>query len=248
MDRICYEQMAEKEDKHFWHKARRLLLEKIIRKTAGAGLNILDVGCGTGGNYAFLKKMGTVDSFEPDIQAVSFFQEKNPDATVFQGALPDKIPPEIQAKKYDLIVALDVMEHLEDDGQALKTLAELLTKNGRILLTVPACSFLFSPFDETLHHFRRYDKKDLKNLIRTSGLTISYLNFLNFFLFPAVVFERLKQKITKKYQFKDDYKITDSVLNSVLFWIFVFERHFLFKTRFPIGSSLVVVAQKQEKK
>jgi SAM-dependent methyltransferase len=81
--------------------------------------------------------------------------------------------------KFDSIVALNVVEHIEDHELAIRNCYKLLRQGGHIIILVPAYQFLYNRFDKELGHFRRYTKKKLKNLIATQGFEIIFSTYFN---------------------------------------------------------------------
>jgi len=82
-------------------------------------------------------------------------------------------------RRYDTILCLNVLEHLQNDDQALKNISELLVKGGKLILVVPNCPNLYNSLDRTLGHVRRYRVKDVHNLLTSSGFKITYLKTFN---------------------------------------------------------------------
>ena len=111
---------------------------------------------------------------------------------VTQGYLPDGIP---LSETYSAVFALDVVEHVERDGDALATLASMLCPGGKLVLTVPAYQWLWSGHDVANHHFRRYDKSRITTLIRKTGLDIEFSSYFNTLLFPLKLAQHLKNKL-----------------------------------------------------
>ncbi|MDN3657494.1 class I SAM-dependent methyltransferase [Ferruginibacter paludis] len=83
--------------------------------------------------------------------------------------------------KFDCVVALNIIEHVEDDQQALINCKKLLRENGNLIILVPAYRWLYNSFDTELKHFRRYTKSALEDIVLKAGLTrrkTSYFNFV----------------------------------------------------------------------
>ncbi len=81
--------------------------------------------------------------------------------------------------KYETIVCLNVLEHIEDDREAVRHLADLLAPGGHVVLVVPAFQWLFTPLDRYAGHFRRYTKLTLRSLVRDAGLDIAHQTYFN---------------------------------------------------------------------
>lgn len=239
MEREAYDHMARHEDTHWWFVARRRIIDSIIRRDVSlpADPQILEAGCGTGGNLALLAAHGTVSAFEYDADARALAVAKSGMA-IAPGALPDAIGHD--GKRFDLIALLDVLEHLDEDAAALAALRARLADGGALLVTVPAAPWLWSAHDELHHHKRRYTKRHLARLLREAGFGELRLGYFNSLLFPLAVVERFLRNLGLR---KDD--AGDEVapwLNAAFARIFASEASLLRRVRFPFGLSLYAVA------
>jgi SAM-dependent methyltransferase len=240
VEKYTYQLMREYEDVHWWFVARRKILGKLLSTLSLPNQSdILEVGCGTGGNILFLKEFGRVTCIESDSSAAALASERKL-APVLSGSLPDEMPDFNQ--QFDLIVAFDVIEHIEHDDDSLKTLQGLLKPGGRIVLTVPAFSFLWSQHDDENHHKRRYNRRSLSHVMINSGFSLDYISYFNFWLFPLVAAIRMIRKIIPYRGEWQDMKQPAELPNRILQSIFSSERHFVGKIYLPFGISLVAVA------
>ncbi len=82
--------------------------------------------------------------------------------------------------RFETVVALNVVEHISDDHQAIINCKKLLKKDGRLIILVPAFSFLYNSFDTDLQHFRRYTKKTIGELYASNGFTVLHTSYFNF--------------------------------------------------------------------
>lgn len=243
MEPIVYSEMAALEDTHWWFVARRQILGHVI---SGLDLprdaDILDAGCGTGGNLALLSKYGRVSALEMN-EAAREHSVRRGIGEVRYGRLPDEIPyPDSQ---FDLIVLLDTLEHVEPDSQSLAAVAGKLKPGGAVLITVPAFPILWGPHDVRHHHKRRYTRSRLRLLLPEAGLSLSYLTYFNFLLFPVILAVRLFQKITGADS-NQGLKAPPPFLNSILSRIFASERCAVGRFYVPFGLSLLALARKPE--
>lgn len=88
------------------------------------------------------------------------------------------------SKKYDTIIALNVLEHIKKDALAIRNCRELLAPNGKLVLLVPAYQFLYNTLDKNLDHYKRYNKTNLSQLVNAEGLQVveaKYFNFIGIF-------------------------------------------------------------------
>ncbi len=242
MDPKAYEQMAAVEDVHWWFVARRQILSQVIRSLLlSPGAQILDVGCGSGGNLPMLKQHGSVKAMEYGEEARQLATARQV-AEVQAAHLPDQIP--FSGEAFDLVVMLDVLEHLDQDTASLQALRIRLKPEGWLLLTVPAYPFLWSQHDVVNHHKRRYTRSQLLQVVQQAGYRIHYISFFNTILFPIVLIVRVLNKALGR-QGGDDLTLPSPWVNRILGQIFGFERQFLPRLRFPFGVSLVLIAQPQ---
>jgi SAM-dependent methyltransferase len=240
MEPQTYQLMRRIEDEHWWFAARR---EIIARLLSGLGLpthcNILEVGCGTGGNIAFLKRFGNVTGVESDPVAADLARKREL-APVLDGRLPNGLPEFEDC--FDLILLLDVIEHVEEDIESLETLSDLLKPGGQIVLTVPAYAFLWSQHDEENQHKRRYNHRNLEKVINDAGLSVDYISYFNFWLFPMVAAIRIFRNLFPYKESWQDMKQPAGVVNRTLRAVFASERFIVGKLFVPFGLSLVSVA------
>ena len=140
MEQHFYHRMREVEDGHWWFAGRRAIVRQALKSlNLPRAADLLDVGCGTGGNLALLAQFGKVHGVELDDGAADLARRRGV-GEIEKGALPDAIP--FAAKNFDLAVMLDVLEHIDDDEASLAALGRLLKPRGYLLITVPAFMFL----------------------------------------------------------------------------------------------------------
>ncbi len=146
----------------------------------------------------------------------------------------------VRDRAYDLIAALDVIEHIDDDGAALTAIAAKLKRGGKFLMTVPAHQWMWSAHDVVNHHKRRYSKASLRRLVEGSPLKLEKVGYFNSLLFPLAVAERFSSKLRGKDG--ADVKLPSAPLNAALQAIFGAERHLVGRLPLPPGLSLFAVA------
>jgi len=206
--------------------------------------NVLDIGCGTGNILKILGGLYSLNLFGVDIskKAIEYCKIRNLKNVYLANA--ENLP--FESNQFDLILALDVIEHLQNP---FKTISELyrVGRNGCfIIITVPSFQKLYSTHDISLGHIKRYNKVDLLQLINSVPIIIEKLSYYNFFLFIPIALIRLIRKIqlsNSQRDYQSDLSECSSLINTFLKNILFFESKILEKTTFPFGLSLIVVFQ-----
>jgi len=163
------------------HYVRTFLVYSTIKKLAGTyGIkNICEIGCGVGILSSKLGKSGfNVNAFDLDRNAVRLAKRhsKNENVNFFSA---DVLRMDTK-KKYDLVLAVEVIEHIKDDAQAIKNIGKMLNPNGFFLLTVPINEDYRTEFDSRSGHIRRYTEKDLTDKLKKAGFAIIKIKYFNF--------------------------------------------------------------------
>jgi SAM-dependent methyltransferase len=239
MERSVYREMAELDQRHWWYRARRAVLADLIRREVAPPVDarILEIGCGTGHNLEMLGRFGQLEAIELDDESRAI-AEKRLGREIMSTRLPGLAG--IPERHYDLIAALDVIEHIDDDVGAVAAIATRLKIGGKFIMTVPAHPWMWSAHDTVNHHKRRYSKHGLRRLIEGSPLRLQKIGYFNSLLFPLAVADR----VTSKLRGKDDadVKLPSAPVNSALETVFAAERHFVGRLPLPPGLSLFAVA------
>lgn len=238
MERVVYDRMAELDGVHWWYRARRDILASLIgrRVKLPEGARILEIGCGTGHNVLMLKRFGAVDAIEID-PAARALAEQRLGKQVGSAPLPDL--PGVEDGAYDLVALLDVLEHVEEDVPALRSIARKLKPGGRILITVPAHPWMWSAHDVVNHHKRRYTKQTLRKAVADAGLRLRLMSWFNSLLFPLAAAARLAGRITGKED--SDDTLPPRPVNAVFEFVFGLERHAIGRISLTPGVSLVAI-------
>lgn len=226
--------------RHWWFVGRRRILSEIIAQLPlPPRAEILEIGCGTGGNLAMLAAFGQVRAMEYDQRACAMARELT-GMEIATGGLPEPVP--FPDGAFDLVCLLDVLEHIEDDRAALARAARLLKPDGRLLVTVPAYGWLWSGHDTAHHHVRRYTATSLRRCCQRAGLTVRRLGYCNTLLFPLIAAIRLAGRLAGRGgRQASDLHLPPAWLNRLLTAIFGLERHLARRCLLPWGTSVVAV-------
>lgn len=243
MDPKLYREMAETQQKHWWFRARREILARVIaRLKLPSPAELLEIGAGTGGNLGMLIQHGRVSAVEMDGFARQYAADVS-GLRVSYGCLPDQLA--FADASFDLICLFDVLEHIEDDANALERVHQLLKPGGRAVITVPAYQWLYGAHDRAHQHFRRYTARQLSLKARDAGLTVGRSGYFNALLFPLIVARRL-YKVATGQQNAHDAALPSRLINGLLYGIFAAEKYVVPLALFPYGTSVLAVLERDD--
>jgi len=195
MDRDYELQTHQAEDRHWWYRGRRTVLERVIQDLRlPAPARILDAGCGSGRNMVDLARHGTVTGVELSDVSVGLARERGMGEVIAGSVLEMPFPSD----SFDLAVTLDVIEHLEDDLGALRELRRVVAPGGALLVTVPAYPWLWSGHDVINHHHRRYTRRTLQRVAERAGWTQTRTTYFNSLLLPVAIALRVLDRFNRK--------------------------------------------------
>jgi SAM-dependent methyltransferase len=144
--------------------------------------DVLEVGAGIGSNtrYLDLGRRSRWVCLEPDAQLAAQMTESlaGADGLHKYETVTGAIKSLEHGQKFDTIIYIDVLEHIENDRAELEDAASILRAGGRIIVLAPAHQSLFTPFDAAIGHFRRYNRTML-NAISPSGLRLEKIFYLD---------------------------------------------------------------------
>jgi SAM-dependent methyltransferase len=240
MDRDYELQTHRAEDRHWWYRGRRTVLDRAV---AGLGLprpaRILDAGCGSGRNMVDLARHGTVTGVELSETSVCLARARET-GEVIEGSVLD-MP--FEDASFDLAVSLDVIEHLDNDLDALRELRRVVAPGGALLVTVPAYGWLWSGHDEINHHYRRYTRRTLQQVAQLAGWEQARTTYFNSLLLPvAIVLRALDRLSTKTTESSLDLWVPPEPVNRLLELPLTLEAAMIGRGgRIPAGLSLMAV-------
>ena len=242
MEIEAYHLMASHEAVHWWFVGRRSVIEHLLdRLPLAPDARILEAGCGTGGNLYLLQDRGRVSAFEPHPVGIGIARDRNPGVDILDGELPHRLP--YADDSFDLVVVLDVLEHVEDDRASLESLLRLTKPGGYLLLTVPTHPFLWGQHDRRLHHVRRYSVDGLLAICRSVDARLVYTTPFNTLLAPAAFVARLAEKFLG-LDLGNQERLPTRPLNRVLSMVFAAEGRMVARGRLPVGLSQAVILQR----
>jgi SAM-dependent methyltransferase len=240
MDRDYELQTHRAEDRHWWYRGRRTVLSRVI---ADLGLprpaRVLDAGCGSGRNMVELAQLGAVTGVELSKTSVSLARARLLGDVVEGSVLAMPFDPD----SFDLAVSLDVIEHLDEDVEALRELRRVVAPGGALLVTVPAYEWLWSGHDEINHHHRRYTRRSLQRVAEQAGWKQTRTTYFNSLLLPvAIMLRALDRLSTKPTESSLDLWVPPAPLNWLLARPLTLEAAMIGRGgRIPAGLSLLSV-------
>ncbi|GII78701.1 methyltransferase [Sphaerisporangium rufum] len=185
MEATLIERTVELEDRHWWFQERRAIIARELRRLDRPG-RALDLGGAGGGNARVFVRHGwdplVVDASETAVQLAKERGLRAIHADACDLPLPDG--------HFDLALAFDVLEHIEDDAAAAAELVRVLRPGGRLLLAVPCDMALWSEHDVVSGHFRRYTRPSLRQVLTGAELVIDRMWSWNVLMKPVVAWRR----------------------------------------------------------
>jgi len=241
MDSTVYDRYVEGAlERHWWSVARRKIVVDLIDRTIPLPrpADVLDVGCGTGAEMEAFQRYGNVWGVDTEIRMVEACRRrglKNVDV-----AQAERLP--FAGDTFDLVTCLDMIEHIKNDGDAVRELSRVGKRGSYLCLTVPAGPRLFGPYDTLAGHYRRYNRKSLRALLAGGGYTILRMTHYNSVFYPPIAMVRL----ATPHGSWDQAKTLDPParpINALMGRVFASERLWLRFVDVPFGLSLFAIAR-----
>ncbi|WP_394795073.1 class I SAM-dependent methyltransferase [Armatimonas sp.] len=243
------------EEKHWWFVGRRKILSSIINTLLipSKTTTVIDIGCGTGANIAYLANQYNCIGIDTSKLAIQHATERFPSVNFICGFAPEDLGD--LAKSADIFIITDVMEHIDDDFLFLSSLISVSKPGAYFLITVPADMNLWSNHDVAFGHFRRYDISRLR--ASWNGLPVKEVlaSYYNSRLYPIVRCLRTISKIRNKSwgENSTDFSMPRDFINKALIILFSGEFnqlkkqliHTNSKPSFGQGVSLIAILQRQ---
>jgi SAM-dependent methyltransferase len=192
-----------------------------------------------------LAAYGKAQGVDIDEEAVGYCRERGL-LDVRLGAL-EKLP--FADASFDLVTALDVVEHLDDDLAALREIGRVLRPGGQLLMTVPAHRFLWGDQDEVNMHKRRYVAAEVRDRLTATGFQVQRVSYMNAFMFPPIAairwLRRLEHRLRPRTAQQSDFRYpAPRPVNFLLALIFGAEAPIVRRVNLPIGVSILALARK----
>lgn len=202
------------------------------------GNRILDLGAGIGTYTDLLINKQIIVAIDKEPKCIEYLQDRfseHGNVFIIQSDMADKSLLALNYLNLDTVLCFNVLEHVEDDNQLLRRLNDILKPEGRLLLIVPAYQALYGSIDETVGHYRRYNKKELVKKVTEAGFVVEKVNRMNSLAVPGwFIVNRIlrkKEQLPEMVLFYDKYVIP--VLSKIEKLVPP-----------PVGLSLVVRAKK----
>lgn len=243
MQTRVYEIESQIEKNHWWFTNRRNMFKRYID---GLYLSkkdpILDIGSSSGSNLRLLKELDfkNYQGFDLNSSAKDFCESKGLGEVI----IGDICSSDLKDNYYQLILATDIIEHIENDNLAIKEIARILKPGGNLIITVPTFMCLWGLQDIVSMHKRRYLISQIREKIIASDLEIIESYYFNFLLFLPIYIAR---KIIKWFKIKIDSEnsLNSIFINQILQIIFAADIFIARKIKkIPFGASAFILAKK----
>jgi SAM-dependent methyltransferase len=237
-----YDAMYRLEDSYWWYVARRALAVELLSDEINGrnSSRILDVGCGTGANADAFAQLAPTTGIDASMDALHFCRTRGIE-TIALSPVED-LP--FACGTFDIVTALDVLEHTDDDLHCLREIHRVSKEKGLVLITVPAYGFLWSEHDEALKHRRRYTAHELRNKLTVTGYEVVRTSYFICSLFFPILALRVWQGLRKNSTHpRTSIYVLPGWINSALVGLLAIERKVFQQINIPFGVSIVALAR-----
>jgi SAM-dependent methyltransferase len=241
MDEHLMKTMLDVDEHHWWYRGRRRIIRsELDRLPLPTGARVLDAGCGSGRTLEELADYGDVYGIELEPDAAEVARSRG-HGEVRVGRL-EELPWEDDW--FDLITCLDVVEHTPDDRVALRELRRVCAPGGWLVATVPAYPALWSLHDEANHHYRRYERRTLRQAALDAGWRVERMTSFNSLLLAPAAVVRLARRRRAPSDYRPEIALGPAWLNAALERPLRLEARWLAQGRtLPVGLSLMAVLE-----
>ncbi|OFY47414.1 MAG: hypothetical protein A2W85_01760 [Bacteroidetes bacterium GWF2_41_31] len=227
---------------HFWFRWRFKILHTLLKPLLSGDIKILEIGCGDGTVMKqFYDHLGvSIDGCDINSFALKNINYKIP-GNVYQYDIFELHP--LLIDKYDVVLLLDVIEHIDNVNEFISAALKHLKNNGIIIVGVPAYQWLYSNYDLELGHYRRYNRSQIKQLFIELELDIIETKYWGLSMIPLLLIRKYYLKMNRKNIVEKGFGIPHPLFNKLALHIMNLETMFI---KNPIsGSSLFAIAQKK---
>jgi SAM-dependent methyltransferase len=248
VEELCYPEQARVQADHWWYVGRRRLLRDLLNGAAAPHPDqrrALDLGCGVGANVAIAHEhcshvVGVDDSRLALRHARSGVDGGNNSWVCANAtALP------FADRQFDLVLALDLFEHVDDDGAAAAEAFRVLRPGGLLCAFVPALRALWGLQDRVSHHRRRYSRRELRRLVEGAAFSIERLTFFNSALLPPIALARWAMRVHTPAALRTENEVGGPLFNTICRTVFGLETRLLRHVDLPLGVSLACLARRR---
>jgi ubiquinone/menaquinone biosynthesis C-methylase UbiE len=248
----AYKAMRSMQEHHWWWQGMRGLYRAVLARFVPGNrgsrdrLRVIDIGCGFGANIPVLESIGTVVGVDVSLDALRAIRNR-PTLGLVQAAAT-ALP--FRAETFDVLALLAVVEHVDQDDQALAESYRVARRGAIQLLLTSAFMLLWSHHDRANRHRRRYRAHELDCKQRVAGWRILTTSYTNAVIFPAVAVVRIVQRLTRGSTGQPEAPAYDMGPNSGLFGVVprfllgVEARLITRGIRLPFGVNLISVSQR----
>lgn len=240
MDIATYAIEAEVEKTHWWFAGRRRMLGRMIAELGvGNDARVLDIGTSTGTNLRMLGELGFTryEGLDSSDDAVSWCASKGLGKVTRGDVCAIPFPD----ASFDMVLATDIIEHVDDDARALGEIRRVLKPGAPAIITVPAFQGLWGLQDDVAHHKRRYRGGEVRARIAQAGLAVGRCFYFNFILFvPIFVARRLIRLFG--ITLRSENELNNAFVNAILTKVFEVDVRVAPRLHPPFGVSYLAVA------
>lgn len=241
MDERFHDFERQVEDFHWWYKVRREILDQqLAALNLPANARLLDVGCGTGGASLVLSRHGQAVALDRAPQSFAISMDR-PYKFRVVGSLEQPLP--FAGGSFDVVCALDILEHLDDDFASARELYRVCKPGGAVIAYVPAFQALWGYNDDYSHHRRRYTRAQLDRVVAEAGFTVEKSGYFNMLLFLPTLMARFAQRRLPQLD-QMEHSTRPHPLHPLLAGLFRLELPLLKRLPLPVGTSAFCIGRK----
>lgn len=217
-------------------------LARAIGKGNGRSRRLLDLGCGPGNMLDYLARRGEVYGSDYSADALGFCRSRDYHR-LFRADF-QRLP--VADASFDIVTCIDVLEHLDDDVRAIAELRRILRPGGTLLVTVPAFMSLWGDHDDLYGHRRRYRAGELRGRLAAAGFEVRKVSYFEpLFFLPLWLYRKAKRllPVGEGLSARDDFVALPGFVNALLTELVASERFALRHASFPVGVTLLALAE-----